>query len=295
MSVFDWNNIANNLQEDALSTGNSYREEKDDRFWVLARDENEKGGALIRFLLDPNLVPFIKMIKINANKGFNKRFVREWSPASIGLPDPFNEMFTKLWNEGKKEEAKKFGRQIRYITNIKIIKDPANPENEGKIFLFDMSQSLFDKIKDAMIQTEAMEALGEEPIQVFNPIEGNNFLIKVKKGSNDFLTYEDSKFDSKVTSIYKSEKEALADIKENCYALEEFLQPEYFLSYEELEEKLKWFTGEIGPNKQTEPAKEETSKKLDNTVEDKIEETPKKEKTESVFDPEIDDLLNELE
>lgn len=317
MSVFDWNNIANNLQENALSDGKTYQNENDERFWNLSRDENDTGGALIRFLIDPNQIPFIKMIRINANGGYNKRFVREWSPLSIGLPDPFNEMFSKLWNEGKKEEAKKFGRQIRYITNIKVIKDPANPENEGKIFLFNMSQTLFDKIKSAMVQTESMKALGEEPIQVYNPVEGNNFLIKVKKGSNGILTYEDSKFDSKITGIYKTEEEALKDIKENCYSLEEFLTPEFFLTYEELQDKIKWFMGETvrkdretqettETTKTTETAEEmETSettetpkstkstKKSTETSKPKKEETQKVEETSSE-DSEIEELLEDL-
>jgi hypothetical protein len=234
LSTFSWDNIANNLQENALEDKKSYKKEVDTRFWTLSRDENENGGAVIRFIPDPNLTPFIKMSKINATKGKKQFFVEEWSPESIGLPDPFREKFWELWNKNERETAKQFGRKERYITNIKVLKDPANPENEGKFFLFDMSKTLFDKIKAAMIQTEAMVALGEEAIDVYDPLVGHNFILKSKLGSTNIITYEDSKFADKPTAIYKSEDEALADIKENTYELKEFLQPEFYKSYDEL-------------------------------------------------------------
>jgi hypothetical protein len=205
-------------------------------------------------------------------------------------------MFSKLWNEGKKEEAKLFGRSIRYITNIKVIKDPANPQNEGKIFLFDMSQTLFDKIKGAMTQTDAMKALGEEPIPVYDPINGNNFLIKVKMGANGILTYEDSKFDGKPSAIYESEEEALKDIKENAHSLDEFLSPENFLSYEELKEKLAWMLGE---NQETQkPQETQEVKEIKETQKVQKTQKPKdtqkaKEKSNDVAD-EIDEILDEL-
>jgi hypothetical protein len=244
MSIFNWDNIATNLQENALEDKKSYTKEVDTRFWKLARNENDEGGALIRFLVDPNITPFIKMTrrKLSRGKGY---FIDEWSPASIGLPDPIEEKFIELWKAGEKETAKNlFGRTERYIMNIKVLKDPGNPDNEGKIFLYDMSKTLFDKLKSAMVQTEAMKALGEEPIDVFDPLTGHNFLIKAKRGSTGIITYEDSKFADKPTALYDSEEEALADIKENAYELKEFLQPEFYKSYDDLKDMVDRFFGE---------------------------------------------------
>jgi hypothetical protein len=44
-----------------------------------------------------------------------------------------------LWNSGSdsnKEVARKQKRKLSYISNIYVVKDPGNPENEGKNFLF---------------------------------------------------------------------------------------------------------------------------------------------------------------
>jgi len=306
LSTFSWDNIASNLQDNALED-KGYKKEIDERFWTLSRNENNEGGALIRFMTDPNLLPFVKMSRISANKGKKQFFVDEWSPESIGLPDPFRERFWELWNAGEKEKAKQFGRKERYIANIKVLKDPANPENEGKIFLFDMSRTLFDKVKAAMIQTDAMKALGEDAIEVFDPIKGQNFLIKAKMGSTGIITYEDSKFDSKVTALYKSEEEALKDIKENAYELKEFLQPDFYKSYDELLDFRDKFekVGKYAPkdaNAELEVTVDDaTDKVVDKVIEEvkpepeqKTQEPEPEPKPEPDLDEDLDALLNEL-
>ena len=308
MGKYDWDALAENLRKDTLSDGKKVYE-SDDRFYKLARNENDTGGALLRLLPDPNNVMFIKMIRIAANNGYEKRFCTEWSPQTIGMPDPFNERWAKEYNAGNKEEAKRFGRSIRYITNVKVIKDPANPENEGKIFLLDMSQTIFEKIKNAASPSEEEIALGTEPKQVYNPLQGHNFLLKVKRGSNNFITYEDSKFDEKVTAAYESDEEFQKDIKENGYVLDDFYKPEFYKTYEELKEILAWYMNEKPTDSGTTetPAKEESVKE-ESVKEESVKETPVKEKptkkesvkkesakeVEQVDDDELDELLDSL-
>ena len=299
MGKYDWDNLAKNLQKDALNDGKKTYE-VDERFYKLARNENDTGGALIRLVPDPEGVMFVKMIRIAANKGKDKRFCTDWSPQTIGLPDPFNERWSKEWNAGNKEEAKRFGRSIRYISNIKVIKDPANPENEGKFFLFDMSKTIFEKVKNAANPTPDEIALGAEPKQVYNPVEGNNFLLKVKRGTNGFITYEDSKFDEKTTKLYESEEEFEKDIKENGYVLNDFLKPEFFPTYEELQDKLLWYTGEkeVQQVSKGEPT-DETPGLVEAKMETKAEtkpETKKETKTEApATEDDLDDFLSELD
>jgi len=297
MGKYDWDNLAQNLQKDALTDGKKTYE-VDERFYKLARNENDTGGALVRLLPDPEGVMFVKMTKISANSGKDKRFCSDWSPTSIGLPDPFNERWSQEWNAGNKEEAKRFGRSIRYVSNIKIIKDPANPENEGKIFLLDMSKTIFDKVKDAANPSPEEIALGATAKQVYDPVDGNSFLMKVKRGSNNFITYEDSKFDEKESSVYKTEAEFETDITANGHVLGDFLKPEFFPTYAELEDKLLWYTGD----KDEQRAKENATPAPSATpglVEAKATPTPVKE-TAPVTAPaggedELDDFLAELE
>jgi hypothetical protein len=289
MSKFDWDKLASNLQQDALGDGKKTYQ-ADERFYKLSRDENDNGGALIRFLPDPEEIPFIKMTQINAQQGKGKPFVSENSPQTIGLPDPFNERFSELWGAGKQEEAKKYGRKFSNIANIKVIKDPANPENEGKIFLFDMSPTLFEKVKNAAQPSESELALGGEAKEVYDPVSGNSFLLKVKKGSNGFLTYEDSKFAEKVDGIYKTEAEAIKDIETNAYKLSDFLQPESFLSYDELKRKLDWFDG---VESQTEVPTGAAETKNETVVPEASKVVPEAESTDDELDDLLDDLLDD--
>jgi len=193
------------------------------------------------------MTPFINMTKINASRGEKTFFVNEWSPESIGLKDPFSEKFSELWNftdnKGKddkvwrcpyKKIALTLNRGQRFIANIKVIKDPLNPGNEGKIFLYDMSPTMMDIVKAALRPSESEIALGSKPMNIFDPMEGHNFLIKAKMGTNNFITYGDSKFDGNKTAVYTTEEEAIQDIKTNSHNLSEFLKPEFYKSFDEL-------------------------------------------------------------
>jgi len=216
----------------------------DDRFYKLTKDKDGNGAALIRFLPDSEKGMIQKMFKINTTitKNGKKRFVSEFSPSTIGQPCPFQEEWQKLWNAGDKENSRTFGRGVKYIANIKVIKDPANPANEGKIFLFEMSGAMKDKIQQAVDPAESDRALGAEPKQLFNPLAGNSFRLVSKKGANGFINYDTSEVINEVTSIYDSVEAALEDIRSNTYKLSDLLKPEAFMTYEELQKKLQWVT-----------------------------------------------------
>ncbi len=301
MGKFDWGALSENLQKDALNEGGKKNYEVDERFYKLARGDNDTGGALLRFLPDADGVPFIKMIQISANLGHEKRFISDWSPQSIGLPDPVNERFLVEWQAGNKEEAKRFGRKFRYIANVLVVKDPATPANEGKIFLLDMAKTTFDKVKNAADPTPDEVALGAEAKEVFNPLDGNNFLMKVKRGSNNFITYEDSKFDEKISGVYDTEAEYDKAIASEGHILGDFLKPEFFKSYAELEDSLAWYLNEkeTAPkivDAELEKAVEEVTKEVLPEVETVVEKPEVKKETAAkpVIDDDLDSLLDDL-
>ena len=236
---FDFDKLASS-QEQVF--GEKKTEAGDDRFYKLKRDENGNGAAIIRFLPDPNLKMMLQLWKINVNnqKGADRRWVSELSPQNINQPDPFHKAWADLWQQGKKEEARKFARQTRFYTNILVIKDPANPANEGKVFLLDLSQSLKLMLENAMFPSDADRALGAEAKALFNPLQGHNFKLVSSKAATGFITYEKSSVMDPVTSVFDSKEEAVTFIKENCYPLDDFLKPEIYKSYEELQAKLEY-------------------------------------------------------
>lgn len=236
---FDFDKLASS-QEQAF--GEKKADFGDDRFYKLKRDENGNGAAIIRFLPDPNMKLMQQIFRINVNnqKGAERRWVSELSPQNINQPDPFHKAWADLWQQGKKEEARKFARQTRFYTNILVIKDPANPANEGKVFLLDLSQSLKLMLENAMFPSEADRALGAEAKALFNPLQGHNFKLISSKAATGFLTYEKSSVMDPVTSVFDSKEEAVTFIKENCYPLDDFLKPENYKTYEELQAKLEY-------------------------------------------------------
>lgn len=217
---------------------------RDERFYTLAKTKEGNGAAIIRFLPDAKSGMIQTLFKISSTviKGGKKRFVNEFSPVTIGAPCPFQEKWQELYNADKKEEAKTYGRGTRHVANIKILKDPANPENEGKIFMYEMSGAMRDKVQAAVSPSEQDRELGAVPKELFNPLKGNSFKLAAKKGANGQINYDSSEVIQEVTSIYDSVEEALADIRENTYLLSDLLKPEAFMSYDELVKKMAWVT-----------------------------------------------------
>jgi len=217
---------------------------RDERFYTLTKDKEGNGAALVRFLPDKEKGMIQKMFKINTTvtKNGKKRFVSEFSPSTIGQPCPFQETWQQLWNEDRKEESKLYSRGVRFVTNIKIIKDPANPENEGKIFLYEMSGAMKDKVQNAVDPSEQDRALGAIPKELFNPLRGNSFRLVAKKGANGQINYDSSEVVSAEDSIYESVEAALEDLKTNAHPLSDLLKPEAFMSYDELVSKQAWVT-----------------------------------------------------
>ena len=138
--------------------------------------------AVIRFLPPPDKedLPFVKLYS-HAFQGPGGWYI-ENSLTTLGQKDPVSEYNSELWNNGTdagKETARKQKRKLTYISNIYVVKDPANPENEGKVFLYKFGKKIFDKLTAAM-QPEFED---EEAIDPFDFWQGANFKLKGKERS----------------------------------------------------------------------------------------------------------------
>ena len=111
------------------------------------------------------------------------------------------------------------------------MKDPGNPENEGKNFLFKYGKKIFDKLTTAM-QPEFED---ESPIDPFDFWQGANFKLKAKNVAG-YRNYDSSEFAT--PSALLDDDDAMEAIWKNQYSLSEFLSPDQFKSYEELKTRL---------------------------------------------------------
>jgi len=245
----DWGALEKNLGANITKEKKNY---SDDRFWSLSRDENDNGGAIIRLLPDPEGTPFIQLFN-HAFQSFDavnkkKRWYINNSPSTINEPCPASELWSALYNVGTEEgklEAKNFSRKISHYVNIKVIKDPQNPQNEGKIFLWKFGTKLKDKFMAALNPSDTEIEMGEEPKQLFNPLSGCNIKLKIKKAAG-FLNYDDTEVMG-VSSAYESAEDAKADILANAYKLSEFMTPDAFDTYDELKGKMKYILEAYSP------------------------------------------------
>jgi len=208
---------------------------KDDRFWRPELDKSSNGYAVIRFLpaADGEDLPWAKYYS-HGFKGKGGWYI-EKSLTTIGQKDPVSEMNTELWNSGTesdKDIARERKRRLHYTSNILIVSDPANPQNEGKVFLYKYGKKIFDKIQEAM-QPEFED---EDPINPFDFWKGANFKLKVRKVAG-FINYDKSEFDS-LSALFDGDDEKLEELWKSEYALSEFTDPSTFKTYDELKKKL---------------------------------------------------------
>lgn len=317
-----------NLSWGDISSKTNYKEKgekksyKDERFWSISKDDQGKGAAIIRLLVDKDKVPFINIYNCGLRE-YNETdkkyywFIRDL-PSTIKAQDPLEELWSALYNHSAdgREEAKNFGRRESFITNILVVKDPGNPENDGKIFLWKFGKKLLDKFMTALNPSEQERELGEKPKELFHPLRGNNIALKIKNVAG-FPNFDDTNIQSE-SAVFKSEEEAKDAILNKTYSLKEFCSPESFESYDKLKEDLIKFCKkyrakklpqetfdkivadvfgvEIGSSYTPKVARSERSE-TPVEVSEKVEKaTPKKEtKPTPVDDSDIDDLLDGLD
>jgi len=211
---------------------------KDDtRFWQPEVDKAGNGMAVIRFLPAPaadgdDALPWVRVF----NHGFQGPggWYIENSLTTLNQKDPVSEYNSILWNSGieaNKEIARKQKRRLTYISNILVVSDPKNPENEGQIRLYKFGKKIFDKISEAMNP----EFADETPLNPFDFWEGANFKIKIRQVEG-YRNYDKSEFDS-ITPV-DGDDEKLEAIWKKEYSLKEFLDPKQFKPYDTLKAKL---------------------------------------------------------
>ena len=217
--------LLNKLQkglEDSASKGR----QTDERFWNPTIDSAGNGSAIIRFLpaKTEDSFPFVKEYK-HAFQENGMWFIME-CPTTIGKQCPACSENSKLWATGldsDKEVARKRKRKLKYIANVLIVKDPANPENDGQVKLWKFGSKIFDKIEECF---KVDPDLGEEPMNPFSFFDGANFAIKTQM-LGGFINYDKCKF-VKANDLYDGDEEKLVELMEKMYDLSEFHKEDRF-------------------------------------------------------------------
>lgn len=216
-------------------TSKGYADPEKEKYWNITRDSAGNGFAIIRFLPAPEGedLPFVPVWD-HAFKGPGGWYIQK-SLTTLKQEDPVSKYNSQLWNSGNekdKEQARKQKRRLKYHSNILVIKDPANPENEGKVFLFAYGKKIFDKLNDMMNP----QFEDETPVNPFDFWEGANFRIKIRDVEG-YPNYDKSEFDSP-SALFDGNEDKLEEVYNQLHSLKALHDPKNFKSYEELEASL---------------------------------------------------------
>lgn len=217
---------------------------KDDRLWFPTKGKDGNGFAVIRFLPAPKTESscWVRVFS-HSFKGPNGDWYIEPCLTTLGKKDPVATYNSKLWDSGSEADiaqARVQKRKTVYYSNVLIVTDKGDPQNEGKVMLFRYGKKIYDKLMAQMTPPEAMVDAGFKAFNPFDFWEGANFNLILKQVSG-FNNYDDSTFDK--PSILEEDDKALEKIWLQQYSLQEFIAPDVFKSYDELKERLDFVLG----------------------------------------------------
>lgn len=245
----------NNLKklQEKLEEANGSSGPRDERIWKPKfNQEKGKGTAIVRFLTPKEGDPFVE-VKNYSFKGKNGNFygmaratIKEDDPVQIAAINCFRK--AKRDNDERyKDMGKKYLPRSQYFANVYVVKDEENPENEGKVKIFQFGRQIFNIIEKAI----KPEFDDEDPMDPFDFWEGAEFKIRmVGKEIPDQNTgkkikvpnYEDSTFDRQ-SEFMDGDEEKIQEYFDQTYDLSEFIDPSKVKSFEEVAEFFKKVTG----------------------------------------------------
>lgn len=237
-------NTIDKLRQAAEKVTDTKKSNTDDRIWKPTVDKAGNGYAVIRFLPagEGQEFPWVQYWD-HGFKGPTGRWYIEKSLTSIGQSDPVSEANSELWATGRDEDkqiARERKRRLHYVSNIYVVSDPANPENEGKVMLFKYGKKIFDMINDAWTP----QFQDEKPVNPFDFWEGGaNFKLKIRQ-VDGYRNYDKSTFDDPEALFDDDDK--LEEVYNQLHDLKEFTDPKNYKSYEDLKKRFEFVIGASG-------------------------------------------------
>ena len=232
-------------QLEAVSGNGGFKQDLTE--WKLTVDQKTKEGtAVIRFLQPSDLEgmeewPTFVTISNHFIKRDGKFYVEN---CTGGTHKNYDGCPVCQWrnaqgwdwsNESDKKVARETGTGINtsYWANIMVIKDPANPDNDGKVFKYKFTNTVLKMIISAQ---KGDEEVGEAPIVITDFDHGANFLVRSTK-KDKFGTLETSKFQAPSPLPGIDTPEVQKVILEGMQDLRTIVAPTQFKPFDELKKK----------------------------------------------------------
>jgi len=223
-------------------------ENDDKRFWKPTMDKVKKiGGAVIRFLPEDNvenLLNYVKYYEHSFKNPENGKWYIERSLSSLTElgQDSIALLNKRLWSSSSEKDhphkkiASRQKRNTKYIANVLVVNDPANPDNNGKVFLYKFGPAIYNKIASAKFPKEdAITGVKADRLDPFDIIDGANFEIRIND-TKDGWNYDSSTF-SALSPLANNDAVFDAILKQ-VFNLTEFIDVKNYKTNQALDKRL---------------------------------------------------------
>lgn len=261
MGLFDrlkGSNQTEKLQERLEKQGKGGYQ-KDSRFWKWSWNKKGVSENVIRLLptpyvdmqaveqgnIDESMLTPMACIVRHQFRGPGG-FYSENSPSTFGEDCPVRDHDRPLWDLQKKTEDKELKEKLkerigkdRFICNILVINDANAPENNGKVFLFEVPYTL-KKFIDTATSPKFSSDVAFDPFDLW---EGANILLNLVGEERSFNgwtglvpKFEGVKWDKNAPL---GDDAYMEEIWQQEHSIADFYARKHFQSYEELEKILR--------------------------------------------------------
>ena len=236
---FDWDKVEED-QESLDNTKGGGSGQDDPRFYKVKTDNDGKFLATIRFL-PPSAGEAVARVPYTSHyfKGKEGWYV-ELCPKTIGKYCPVcshtYENYQELGKELAKKKNKGMYQKKAWVSNILVVDDKQNPENNGKVFLYKYGVTVKEIIDDS-VKPEDPDTL---PIKPFDFYKGADFRLNVYTKTADGFDmpqYDKCKFRLK-SELLDGDNDDLVELYAKQYSLGDLITDDKFGEYEELKAKL---------------------------------------------------------
>lgn len=215
---------------------------KNENVWKPTLDKEKRvGTARVRFLPDPSNEKCYRDVVRHAFQGPTGAWYINVSPKTLDAKAacPVTELRNRLFNTKNKIDedfAKTIKPQKKVYANVLILDDPAAPENNGQVKLWEFGPIILKFIAESL--TPAFE--GEPSIDPFDLWSGRDFVFKATIGNkkNDQWDFTRSHWYDSVTELYPDDDDKKEKLLRKCHKLSDIVSPSEIKTYEQLKAQL---------------------------------------------------------
>lgn len=288
------------LQKKLEANGQNGSYKKDERIWKPTANKDNKSSNIIRFLPIPyvdevaveegkikpeDLTPMAKITR-HAFQGTNGWYI-ENSLQTFGEDCPVRAQDGPLWviaktnnDEILKNALKKRLPKSDYFANILVIKDGSNPENNGKVMLYEFGEAIRGMIESAG-KPEFDTDPSFDPFDVFDGADLQLNLVYTKKKIGDkevnVPDYAKGAKWAPPAPLAGGDEEEIERIWKAEHSIAEYYNRKHFKTYDELKAKYEKVMGAPNVGSNTKPAATKTAEDMLKEMTGQTTTTPAKE------------------